>query len=103
MKALLILVLASVLQGCAPFKTVPETIIKYKYVVITAPEEHLKIPAQIAPLDTKTATDKDAGNWILDTERRSLELEAKLKRIKELQDRRLKELESLPKADVSIR
>lgn len=97
----LILFLAILLTGCATDKQlVDQTVaIKYKYVVMTIPEEMLEMPETESFLDTATASDKDAAIWMIDWERRYQEIERRLKMIKTYQERRLREL-TLPPEDV---
>lgn len=101
MRTLITLSLALMLAGCASFgqKTEQPVAIKYKYIVMTVPEEMLTVPEVEKRLDTKSATDKDAAKWMIDWERRYQEIERRLKMIKSYQDRRLKEL-TLPPEDV---
>jgi hypothetical protein len=101
MKTLIAICAIALLSGCATQKQlVDQTVaIKYKYVVMTVPEEMLAVPDIERKLDPTTATDKDAAKWMIDWERRYQEIEKRLKTIKTYQDRRLKEL-TLPPEDV---
>jgi hypothetical protein len=104
MKLILTLIMSASLAGC--FGTIPpvepNTVIKFKYIVNTIPGDLLTVPPYVQPLP-ETANDQDIANWLLDGEKRSLEVESKLKAIKKLQDDRLKELEKLPKEDVIVK
>lgn len=102
MRTIIALCTVALLSGCALFqqqKQEQPVAIKYKYVVMTVPEEMLEVPPVERKLDTTTATDKDAAKWMIDWERRYQEIERRLKMIKSYQDRRLKEL-TLPPEDV---
>ena len=101
MKTFLICCLSFLLFGCATQKQLVDqsVAIKYKYVVMTIPNEMLTIPDPERKLDTSIATDKDAAKWMVDWERRYQEIEKRLRTVKEYQDRRLKEL-TLPPEDV---
>ena len=100
MKIILTLILAMLITGCAtrPVKE-PQILVKYKYVVTSIPSEMLEIPVPVRELDLSTATDQDAARWIISSEKRSLELEAKLKAIKSYLVDRLKNL-SIPPEDL---
>ena len=106
MKACIALILASTLiTGCVTQPTVrdAEIIIKYKYIVNTIPADMLSIPAQVGKVDPTIDSDDAIATWMLDGEKRYLEIEGKLRSIKDLQDDRLKELEKLSKDDVIIK
>ena len=101
MKKLLIALMALSLSGCAHFFCKePDQIVKYKYIVTTVPDDLLTIPAPVYKIDPTKATDKETGLWMTDSERRAIELEKKLKRIKELQDKQLQDVKKLPADDV---
>lgn len=96
------------LVGCNHIPQVPETsvVTKYKYVVVTVPQDLLTVPPQITPIDAKTATDKDAAKWMLDSEARYLEIEKRLKSVKTYLDNKMKELQDdlkIPKEDVIVK
>lgn len=101
MKALLIAIMSMALFGCATDKQlVDQTVaVKYKYVVMTIPEELLTVPGVERSIDPNMASDKEAAKWMIDWDRRYQEIEKRLKTIKTYQDRRLKEL-TLPPEDV---
>ena len=107
MKALLVslmLVMSIGLVGCdtMPKRDQP-VLIKYKYIINTIPADMLDIPAPITPVDSKIADDLAVGNWMIDSEKRVLEIEGKLKSVKKLQDQRLEDAKKLPKDDVIIK
>jgi PBP1b-binding outer membrane lipoprotein LpoB len=109
MKKLLFAAVISVfLVGCNHMPQVPEAsvVTKYKYVVVTVPQDLLTIPSQVSPIDPKTATDKDAAKWMLDSEARYIEIEKRLKSVKAYLDNKLKELQidlKIPKEDVIVK
>lgn len=107
MKALLAtLTMCFALTGCIgtmPPQRDAEIIVKYKYIINTIPAEMLEVPAPVPNIDAKTADDKTVGNWMLDSEKRALAIEDKLKAVKDLQDKRLEEAKKLPKEDVIIK
>lgn len=93
MKTVLAILLATALTGCAGgagWRQEPSVIVQYKTEYITIPEDHLVIPDDIPMVDLKTATQKTIAKWIADKEERSIEMEKKLRKIKELQDERIK-------------
>lgn len=105
MKTILVaLIVASTLTGCASWfkkeETPPPVVAtKLKYVVVTIPNEMLEIPGPESRLDTGVATDKETARWMNDWERRYQEVERRLKKIKEYQDKKLQELK-IPPEDV---
>ena len=89
------------LAGCEAIPTRDgPLLVKYKYVVISIPDELLELPSPMYKIDPDKATDKDTGLWITDSERRALELEKRLKKIREYQKRQLEEVNKLPQPDV---
>lgn len=103
MKVICSIILAMTLMGCGA--TIPreqDTVVKFKYIVNTIPEETLTIPPHI-PSPPEPSTDQDIANWLLDGEKRSLDIESKLRSIKKLQADRLEELKKLPKDDVILK
>jgi hypothetical protein len=104
MKLILALIMSIALVGCDTLPKVEEnTVVKFKYIVNTIPSELLAVPAPLPKVDPTKDDDKTIGNWLLDGEKRSLEIEGKLRSIKKLQDQRLEELKKLPKDDVIIK
>lgn len=102
-KLVAILALSAALVGCASNPpNEPNTVIKFKYIVNVIPDDMLAVPPIVEALPAD-ATDQVIGNWLLDGEKRALEIESKLKAIKKLQADRLKELEKLPKDDVIVK
>lgn len=97
----LILAICLLLAGCTSMQTRDGPLfVQYKYVFVTIPDDMLEVPEPVYKLNPETATDRDAGVWMLDSERRALELEKKLKRIKAYQDQKLQDLKKLPEDDV---
>lgn len=88
------------LSGCASttFRDAPLGI-KYKYVVTKIPEDFLKIPDPIYKIDTQNATDKDAAQWLIKSEKRCEEIEKRLSFIKQYQIDKIKKL-NIPKEDI---
>lgn len=104
MKFILALILSASLVGCGGTMPVePNTVVKFKYIVNTIPEELLTIPAPIPNINPATDDDNTVGLWLLDGEKRALEIEGKLKSIKKLQADRLEEVKKLPPDDVIIK
>ena len=101
MNKLIIFILTIFLTGCVTFSKKPdqELIVKYKYIVTEIPAELLVIPAPMYKINPKTATDKDAAQWLIDSEKRFLEIEKKLQAIKAYLDKKLKEL-NIPENDL---
>ena len=104
MKTIFIIFICFVLVGCnsTPKKEPPTQIIKYKYVAYRIPPEILTIPAPVNRIDIKKATDKDVGLWIIDSERRTIEIEKRLKVIKSLQDKQMTDLKKMNPEDVEF-
>ena len=98
---ILFLVLTLLLTSCATTSQIVDqsTAVKYKYVIITIPDDMLAIPTPERSIDPNVATDKDAARWMIDWEKRYQEIEKKLKLIKTFQDQKLNELK-LPPEDV---
>lgn len=104
MKTSLIITICLLMMGCSSItkKESPTQIVKYKYIAYTVPSELLTIPTPITRIDPKRVTDKDIGIWIIDSERRSIELEKRLKAIKTLQEKQLRDLKKINSEDVEI-
>ena len=92
------LLLGAALVGCATAPP-PQTVTKYKYVIVQIPDKMLELPPPVPDIDTSTATDKDAAEWLLSKEERVRILEKMLSAIKALQDNRLKTL-NVPPEDI---
>jgi uncharacterized protein YcfL len=104
MKTLLSIFSCLILVGCGSTPKAPEPtqVIKFKYVMYSIPNELLSIPSQVTRLDPLKATDKDVSLWILDSEKRSIEMEKKLKTIKRLQEKQKADLKNLRQEDVEF-
>lgn len=78
------------LSACSTVKSspsIPEVIIKTEVVKIKVPEQYLMLPAQVTPISNwDKITQKDVARWIVETDSRVDELEAKLKAIKLFND-----------------
>lgn len=103
MKALLIVV-ALTLTGCAttePIKPEPRTIIKIERVVAPIPSALLEIPDPVPnlPLEVIKSDDKAVAKWLLDSEQRTLALEAQIRAIRELYIKMLREAKKKPAED----
>lgn len=99
MKNALLLVLALSLSGCsALFK--PEVAqpvaIKYKYVITTVPSSMFEVPAPMYKIDVEKATDEEASQWMIDSEKRAQEIERRLLKVKEFIDLKIKSMKLLP-------
>lgn len=92
------LLLCACLLGCATTEPVikPEvrTIVKIERVALTIPSDLLEIPEQVPnlPLEVIKSDDKAVAKWLLDSEERTLTLEAKLRRLRELYITHLREV-----------
>jgi hypothetical protein len=98
---LFLLALILAISGCATNPAAPDkdVVVKYKYVVTTVPVELLTMPDPMYTIDVKTATDKEAAIWLIDSEKRAQIIESKLAAIKAFLERKIKEL-NVPEADV---
>jgi uncharacterized protein YceK len=107
MRSLLIaLVLGFMIAGCSTTETLCKEkpqVVKYKYIVNQVPAKLLEVPAPMYKLDLSTATDKDVALWMIDSEKRAIEIEQKLIQVKTYQDARLKELSTLPADNVLLK
>lgn len=98
MKTLYACVLAAALTACATTDPIiqpePKTIIKIERVTFAIPSELLNIPDQIPnlPLEVLKSDDKAVAKWLLDSEERTLTLEAQIRRIRELYIKQLREV-----------
>lgn len=78
MRYILASLLALVLVGCGttqPPKPEVITLTKYKYVIVSVPDDVLYVPDFIPTPDSKTATDAEIATWILDKEGRAQSME----------------------------
>jgi hypothetical protein len=92
------------LAGCDTMaKRDQNIIIKYKYIVNVIPGDLLAIPTRPIKVDPAIDTDETIATWLLDGEKRALQIEGSLKAIKTLQDQRLEELKKLPADDVILK
>lgn len=87
MKALVI-VLCVALSGCALFeKKTTEVVTRTQYVVRTASPAQKTLPPQPAQIDVTKATQLELAEWILQTERRMLNLESMIARLVEFYEK----------------
>jgi hypothetical protein len=89
-KILLALAMAATLVGCGttpPAKIEPSVVVQYKYVAAPIPEEFLVIPDKVQPIDLSVSTQKDVSDWLARSEGRTNDLEAKLRKVKDLQEK----------------
>lgn len=92
------LLLCAGMLGCATKEPViqPEarTIVKIERIGLTVPSELLEIPEQVPnlPLEVIKSDDKAVAKWLLDSEERTLALEAKLRALRELYIKHLREV-----------
>lgn len=96
MKAIYPLVLSAALVGCATAPSIPvepKSIIKIERVVAVIPSDLLNIPDPIPnlPLEVLKSDDRAVAKWLLDSEERTLSLEAQIRRIRELYIKQLRE------------
>jgi len=93
----LLLSLALLLPGCTQqVKPDVPVAVHYKYIVNTIPSGLLEIPDPVYKIDPINSTDKDAANWLIDSEKRAVEIEDKLKAVREFQDNQLRNLKVPP-------
>ena len=87
MKQLLIVLFALLVTGCAT-TCEPElqTVTKLERIVVKPPIELLTIPPYNMPIDVDFATQRSVADWILQSERRTEQLEDQLKAIKKFYD-----------------
>lgn len=97
MKAVL-LVISLALCGCATTQPQPEpkVLVKIERIVTPIPSALLEIPDQVPNLPREVLRSDDAAvaKWLLDSEQRTLSLEAQLRRIRELYIQQLREVKS---------
>lgn len=98
-----LLLSTAVLVGCASAPIIPiepQVIIKFERVVTPIPSELLNIPDPIPnlPPEVLKSDDKAVAKWLLDSEERTLSLEAQIRRIRELYIKQLRELRAKPPA-----
>lgn len=103
MKITYTLIALTALAGCATTPSIPvepKSIIKIERVVTPIPSELLNIPDPIPnlPLDVIKSDDKAVAKWLLDSEERTLTLEAQIRRIRELYIKQLREVKQKPEA-----
>lgn len=85
MKHILVPLLVLSIAGCAidEVKVDAPAVIKYKYVINTVPDEMLVKPDPIPRIDPAVATDKDAANWMLESEKRYMIIEKRFDAVKQ--------------------
>lgn len=97
-----VIALALLLGGCSFSKDNVRdapVVTKYKYIVNTVPGEMFVKPDQVQNINTDTATDKDVANWMINSEKRYLEIERRLDSIREYLDSKYNNLK-VPPEDV---
>lgn len=95
MKALIV-VSAILLAGCgatAPIIPETKTLVKIERIVTPIPRELLEIPDPVPNLapEVLKSDDKAVAKWLLDSEERTLTLELKIRQIRELYIKYLKD------------
>ena len=95
MKALLTLMLAGVLSGCAMTDGFvrKEVVIQTEYVLRKATDQQKAIPPQPSPIDVNTADQSALAEWIVRTEQRMMDLESIIKRLIEFYEKPVTEAE----------
>lgn len=98
----LVLALVLTLVGCATDEIAKEqpVAIKYKYVAPQVPEALLVIPPQVPNIDPEVATDRDAAQWLVDSEARARAIELQLKKVGDLLRKQLQDLKDKFKNDL---
>jgi hypothetical protein len=79
-KALTIVALAALLTGCTTV-TKKEVVIETRYVVRTASEAQKRLPPHPRPINVDTANQAELAEWLAQSERRALDLEAIIRRL----------------------
>ena len=94
-KLLLLIVPTLMLLGCQTTPVQPErpVIVKTERIVFHIPSQLLEIPDPIPPLTLEQIKNDDraVGIWLLDSETRSVQLESKLREIRALYIRALRD------------
>ena len=85
MRLIPLFALTLLLSACAT--TEPTVLVKHQYIVRQASEAQKALPAMPAAIDVKTADQSTLAQWIVDTEKRMMELEAIIKRLIEFYER----------------
>lgn len=89
----LIIALSLFLSGCAfdsPFVR-KEIVVEKQYVIRTATDQQKALPPFPASIDVKTSNQLQLAQWIVDNEKRQLELESIIKRLIEYYEAPVKE------------
>lgn len=87
MKRLLALIPLVLLTACGTTVTQTEVVVQHNYIVRTASEEQKRLPAQPAPIDVTTANQTHLAEWIVQTEKRMMDLESIIRRLIEFYER----------------
>lgn len=79
MKILVILII-TILSGCATTEppVAPSVLIKNTYLIPSLGPDIIELPKNVRPLDLTTATQADLAKWLLENEKRVVELEGKV-------------------------
>lgn len=84
-----IIVTALLLSGCSltnPFVR-KEVVVETRYIIRQATDQQKALPPQPTPIDVATADQTALAEWIVQTERRVLDLEAVIKRLIEFYEK----------------
>jgi hypothetical protein len=96
MKALILMLAVIMLTACgatAPVAPEARTLVKVERIVTPIPRELLEIPDPVPNLapEVLKSDDKAVARWLLDSEERTLALELKIRQIRELYIKYLKD------------
>lgn len=98
MKLIIAALAALSLAGCSyNIKEDQPVVVKHTETLITIPDSMFEIPDPIALIDPTKINDKIFAIWLLSKEARAIEIEKRLKAIKEYQDKKKAEQEAAQK------
>lgn len=95
MKVVTTILLSLVLSGCAITDAFvrKEVVVETQYVVRKATDQQKMLPAQPSPIDVNTADQSALAEWIVQSERRMMDLESIIKRLVEFYEKPVTEEE----------
>lgn len=81
-----IISLCLLLTGCETF-TKKEVVVKTEYIVRSASNAQKELPPHPTPINIQSATQLELAQWIVETEKRMLDLESIIKRLIEFYEK----------------